>query len=78
MIRSTGANVIRVWEWDFTIDHTDFLDTLWEHKLRIWVPFALTRKLYPDLHDEKVVRSLLMDFNAFAAKYAGAVSPSWE
>lgn len=70
VIAQTGANVIRVWEWDFTTDHTDFLDLLWDHGIRIFVPFSLTRKLYPDLRDEKVVRSLLMDFNAFASKYA--------
>ncbi len=72
LLRLMGANTIRLWGWNNTADHTDFLDKAYnEGVLPIYViiTFRLDPGLYPDISSSDAREKIKADFRAMVAGY---------
>eukprot|EP00756_Hemistasia_phaeocysticola_P008616 Hpha_TRINITY_DN14678_c0_g1::TRINITY_DN14678_c0_g1_i1::g.48572::m.48572 len=65
LIAKMGSNLIRVWSWDATLDHTDFMNFCHDHDIMIMVPFLVSAKDYKVLGDPDTHHTMLIDFKAF-------------
>lgn len=68
ILRSLGANAVRIWGWDINADHTGFLDAALnagDHPIYVIPGFFVSPSLYPNLADPNVVTKALNDLTTF-------------
>jgi len=65
VLKSLGANVLRLWGWNNSANHTHFLDAV--HAQGLWVipTFYMGVGTYPNLADPKVAQQVVDDFHTF-------------
>jgi len=65
IIKALGANTIRLWGWNISADHTDFLDLAAANKLYVIPTFYMGPGTYPNLADPAVISRVTADFKTF-------------
>jgi len=68
ILRSLGANAVRLWGWDINADHSAFLDAALnggDHPIYVIPGFFLSPALYPNLADPNVRSKALTDITTF-------------
>jgi len=68
-IRDLGANAVRIWGWDITQDHSDFLNAAINatapHPIYVIPGFFISPSLYPNLADPSTQQKVIADLTTF-------------
>ena len=72
LIRQMGANTIRLWGWNNSADHTDFLDKAYNNGVNpiyVIVTFWMGHSLYPDISSPSARAQIKANFSAMVAAH---------
>jgi len=68
ILRPLGVNTLRLWGWNNSADHSDFLDQAYNKgvdPIYVAVEFYIGPSVYPNLADPTVIQRVLSDFQVF-------------